>query len=305
MWPGASALQYAQQVFEGLKAYRHADGSVWTFRPERNAARMRASAQRFFLPAPDDALFLESLRRLVAADAAWVPEPTGGRSLYIRPYLIGTEQFLGVRPSQAVTFGVIAGPAGPYVGDICAPADVWLSEQYVRAAPGGTGEAKYGGNYTAGLGPYAEAQAHGCKQTLFLDAETRQWVEEFGGMNVMFVTADGRLVTPALSGTILHGITRASLLRIAAEDLGLTVEERRVGIAEWRERVADGTFTEIFACGTAAVITPIGTLKARDFEVPPARDTAGTVSRALRERLTGIQYGTVPDTRGWMVNLHV
>ncbi|MDQ7991080.1 MAG: branched-chain amino acid aminotransferase [Propionicimonas sp.] len=302
--PGAAALQYAQQVFEGIKAYRHADGSVWTFRPDRNAARLRASAERFFLPAPDDTLFLNSLRALLAVDHDWVPEPEGEKSLYLRPYLIGTEQFLGVRPSPEVTYGVIASPSGAYVGGLAQPADVWLSEDVVRAAPGGTGEAKCGGNYAAGLGPYAEAKAHGCQQTLFLDAETRTWVEEFGGMNVMFVTSDNRLVTPALTGTILHGITRASLLQLAAEDFGLTAEERRVSIAEWRECVADGTFTEVFACGTAAVITPIGALKARGFDVPAARDTAGEVTRALRERLTDIQYGRVPDTRGWMVPLH-
>lgn len=277
---------------------------MWTFRPDRNAARLRASAERFFLPAPDDELFLASLRALLAADHAWGPAPDGERSLYLRPYLIGTEQFLGVRPSREVTYGVIASPAGAFVGGPERPADVWLSERHVRAVPGGTGEAKYGGNYAAGLGPYAEAEAHGCRQTLFLDAETRTQVEEFSGMNVMLVTGDGRLVTPELTGTILHGVTRASLLRIAAEDLGLTVEERRVSVAEWRERVADGTFSEVFACGTAAVITPVGRLKARSFEVPPARDTAGRVTRALRERLTGIQYGHVPDTRGWMVKIH-
>ena len=302
--PGASALQYGQQGFEGIKAYRHADGSVWTFRPGRNAARLRSTAERFFLTAPDDALFLESLRALVAVDHAWVPQPDGEKSLYLRPYIIGTEQFLGVRPSQMVTYGVIASPSGAYVGGLGNPANVWLSEDHVRATPGGTGEAKCGGNYAAGLGPHAEAKAHGCQQTLFLDAETRTYVEEFTSMNVMFVTSDGRLVTPELTGTILHGITRASLLQIAAEDLGLTAEERRVSVSEWRERVADGTFSEVFACGTAAVITPIGTLKARRLEVPPARHTGGKVTQALRERLTGIQYGRIKDTRGWMVKLH-
>lgn len=302
--PGASALQYAQQVFEGLKAFRHPDGSVWAFRPDRHAARLRGSAARFFLPAPDESLFLDSLRALLAVDHGWVPDADAEKSLYLRPYIIGTEQFLGVRPSQAVTYGVIASPSGQFVGGLTQPADVWLSEQYIRAAPGGTGEAKYGGNYAAGLGPYAEGKAHGCAQTLFVDAESRTWVEEFGGMNVMFVTSDGTLVTPELTGTILHGITRSSLLQLAVEDLGLKVEERRVGVAEWRDRVADGGITEIFACGTAAVITPIGTLKARTFEVPPARNTAGPVTRELRTRLTDLQFGRAEDTRGWMVKLH-
>ena len=301
--PGASALQYAQQVFEGLKAYRHPDGSIWTFRPDRNAARLQASARRFSLPAPDEALFLESLTRLVAEDAAWVPDPAGERSLYLRPYVIGTEQFLGVRPSQEALYGVIASPAGAYVGDINRPADVWLSEDHVRASPGGTGEAKYGGNYAAGLAAYADAKANGCQQTAYLDAETRTWVEEFGGMNVMFVTDDGHLVTPELTGTILRGITRESLLQLAAEGLGLVVEERRVSVQEWRERVQDGSFTEVFACGTAALITPVGTLKSRTFTLAPARATAGEVTRTLRRALTDVQYGRVPDSRGWMVRL--
>lgn len=301
--PGASALQYGQQGFEGIKAYRHSDDSVWTFRPDRNAARLRATAERFFLAAPDDALFLESLRALVEVDHAWVPQPKGEKSLYLRPFIIGTEQFLGVRPSQTVTFGVIASPSGAYVGGLGEPAEVWLSEEHVRAVLGGTGEAKCGGNYAAGLGAHAEAASHGCRQTLFVDAETRTYVEEFTSMNVMIVTSDGRLVTPELTGTILHGITRASVLQIASEDLALRVEERRVSVDEWRERVSDGTFTEIFACGTAAVVTPIGTLKARRFQVPPARHTGGKVTRALRERLTDIQYGHVADTRSWMVKL--
>lgn len=301
--PGASALQYGQQGFEGIKAYRHADGSVWTFRPERNAARLRATAERFYLTAPDDALFVESLRSLVAVDHEWVPQPDGEKSLYLRPFIIGTEQFLGVRPSKTVTFGLIAGPSGIYVGGLGNPVNVWLSEEHVRATIGGTGEAKCGGNYAAGLGAHAEAKANGCQQTLFLDAETRTYVEEFTSMNVLFVTSDGHLVTPDLSGTILHGITRASLLQIAAEDLGMTVEERRVSVTEWRERVADGSFSEVFACGTAAVITPIGILKARNFDIPPARHTGGEVTQALKERLTGIQYGHIEDTRGWMVKL--
>ncbi|MEW1819274.1 branched-chain amino acid aminotransferase [Arthrobacter sp. NPDC080031] len=302
--PGASALQYAQEVFEGLKVYRHPDDTLWTFRPEQNAARLRRSASHFALPAPDDETFLDSIRALVELDHGWVPDPANEKSLYLRPFLIGTEQFLGVRPSQTVKYVVIASPSGAFVGGGLQPVDVWLTEHYTRAALGGTGEAKCGGNYAAGLSPYAEAKQNGCAQTLFLDASTRSFVEELGGMNIMFVTDDRRLVTPELSGTILRGITRDSVLRLAAEEFGLTVEERPVSLAEWRERAQDGTFTEVFACGTAAVITPLGTLKAREFEVPAARNTAGEVTRGIRQRLTDIQYGRAEDTRGWMVKLH-
>lgn len=302
--PGASALHYAQQVFEGLKAYRHADGSVWAFRPEMNASRLRRSAERFYLPAPDDTCFLGSLTSLLAVDHEWVPDPDGEKSLYLRPFVIGTEQYLGVRPSPQATYGLIASPSGAYVGSGLTPIDVWLTREHTRASRGGTGEAKYGGNYAAGLGPYREAAAHGCSQTVFLDAETRSLVEELGGMNIMFVTRDSQLVTPKLSGTILRGITRASILELAAEELGLIVEERSVSLAEWKGRVSDGSITEVFACGTAAVITPIGSLKARDFELEPARNTAGHVTRSLRTLLTDLQYGRSEDTRGWMTKLY-
>ena len=301
--PGASALQYAQQVFEGLKAYRHADGSIWTFRPLENAERLRRSAARFSLAAPDDATFLESLRRLVDIDHEWVPDGARDKSLYLRPFVIGTEQFLGVRASSEVTYCVIASPAGSLFAGGVRPVNLWLADRHTRAAPGGTGEAKCGGNYAAGLAPAAEAKELGCDQPVFLDAETRTRIEELGTMNIMFVTRDRRLVTPDLSGTILRGITRRSLLQIGQEDLGLTVEERPVTVDEWREGVADGSITEIFACGTAAVVIAVATLKARDFTVAAPRDTPGPVAMQLRERLTDIQYGRAADTRDWMVRL--
>lgn len=301
--PGASVFHYAQEIFEGLKGYRHADGSVWTFRPEKNALRFQHSAERLALPQLPVGDFLESLKQLGSIDSDWVPDPAGEKSLYLRPFMIATEQFLGVRSAQQVKYVLIASPAGPYFAGGVKPVDIWLSEDFSRTSLGGTGEAKCGGNYAASLEPENEAHANGCSQVLFLDTETHTNVDELGGMNVMFVTDDKRLVTPKLTGSILHGVTRESLLQIAAEDFGLTVEERSVSLDEWKKRVADGTFTEIFACGTAAVINPLAKLKAREFEIPAPKNTAGEVTMGLRKALTDIQYGRAADTRGWTLKL--
>lgn len=301
--PGASALQYAQQVFEGLKVYRHADSSVWAFRPEENFRRLQRSAARFHLPAPDEDTLLGTLRLLVDVDHSWIPGPEGEKSLYMRPFLIGTEQYLGVRPATEVTYGLIASPAGAYVREGLEAMDVWLGDRWVRAAAGGTGDVKWGGNYAAGLMPFRQASENGCAQTLFLDAETRSWIEELAGMNIMFVTAEGRLITPELSGSILPGITRDSLLHIAAQEMDLVVEERKFGLTEWRERASDGSLTEVFACGTAAVVTAIAQVKGERVHIPAAKDTAGPVTRELRQRLVDLQYGRRQDNYGWMLQL--
>lgn len=272
--PAAAVLHYAQEVFEGLKAYRHADGSVWTFRPEANAARMARSARRLALPEVDEATFLEAITQLIRADEAWVP--TGGESsLYLRPFMVATEAFLGVRAAREVKFLVIASPAGSYFPGGVKPVSIWLSQNYTRAAFGGTGSAKCGGNYAASLVAQTEAAEHGCDQVCFLDAGERKYVEELGGMNLYFVHDDGSIVTPELTGTILEGITRDSIVQLA-KDLGHEVSERRVSIDEWREGVASGRITEVFACGTAAAVTPVGRLVSADGELvhgggPPAR----------------------------------
>ena len=303
IYPGASVLHYAQEIFEGLKAYRHPDGSVWTFRPDQNAKRFQGSAERLALPELAEADFLQSLFELAAVDKDWVPDPAGEKSLYLRPVMFATEQFLGVRSAQQVKYVLIASPAGPYFKGGVKPVDIWLEQKLARTSLGGTGEAKCGGNYAASLQPENEAHAHGCSQVLFLDTETHTNVDELGGMNVMFVTSDNHLVTPKLTGSILRGVTRKSLLQIAAEDFGMTVEERTVPLEEWKDRVADGTFTEIFACGTAAVINPLAKLVAADFTIPAPKNTAGEVTMGLRNALTDIQYGRVEDTRGWTVKL--
>ncbi|MGH3444675.1 MAG: branched-chain amino acid aminotransferase [Nocardioidaceae bacterium] len=295
--PATAALHYAQEIFEGLKAYRHADGSVWTFRPEANAARMQRSAQRLALPALPEADFVASVDALVAADERWVPQPEGEKSLYVRPFMFASEVFLGVRPAQHVSYLVIASPAGAYFKGGVTPVTIWLSEDYTRAGRGGMGAAKTGGNYASSLVAQAEAIEQGCDQVVFLDAAEGKYVEELGGMNLYFVHDDGTIVTPELSGTILEGITRASIIELCGK-LGHQVEERRFSVDEWRDGVASGRITEVFACGTAAVVTPVGTLKWRGGQTEG--HGTGTLTMKVRDALVDVQYGRAEDTFGWM-----
>ena len=299
--PAAAVFHYGQEVFEGLKAYRHPDGSVWAFRPEANASRFARSARRLALPELPEADFIRALEVLVGTDRDWVPagEET---SLYLRPFMFGSEPFLGVRPAKEVRFLLIASPAGSYFGGTgIRPVSIWLTTDFTRAAPGGTGEAKCGGNYAASLAAQMEAADHGCDQVCFLDAAERRWVEELGGMNLFFVHADGRIVTPAL-GTILEGITRSAVIELAKE-LGHEVSESRVDVDDWRRDAASGEITEVFACGTAAVLTPVGKLVWEGGEVVHGDGSPGPVTSALRSALVDIQYGRALDTRGWMRKL--
>ena len=305
--PSAAVLHYAQEIFEGMKAYRHADGSVWTFRPEFNAARFVRSARRLALPELPETDFIESLRALVTTDQKWVPAgDTGESSLYLRPFMFASEAFLGVRPASVVTYCVIGSPAGAYFAGGLKPVSIWLSTDYTRAAPGGTGEAKCGGNYAASLAAQVQAKDNGCDQVAFLDAVERRWVEELGGMNLFFVHGDGTIVTPELTGTILEGVTRASILELAG-DLGFTVKEARVSIDEWRDGAASGEITEVFACGTAAAVTPIGRLAWQGGEVVigdhEVNGGVGAVTSSIRQALLDVQYGRVADSRGWMTRL--
>jgi branched-chain amino acid aminotransferase len=296
--PATAVLHYAQEIFEGMKAYRHDDGSVWTFRPEENAARMVRSARRLALPELPVADFVASVDALVRTDVRWVPDAQGEKSLYIRPFMFASETFLGVRPAQHVTYMVIASPAGAYFAKGVKPVSIWLSEHYSRAGVGGMGAAKTGGNYASSLVAQQEAIEHGCDQVVFLDAAERTWVEELGGMNLYFVHDDGTIVTPELSGTILEGITRSSIIELCRQQ-GWKVEERKFSVEEWRDGVRSGRITEIFACGTAAVVTPVGTLKWRDGEVGSGEAT-GPVTQQVRRALVDIQYGRAEDTFGWM-----
>jgi len=299
--PAAAVLHYAQEVFEGLKAYRHADGSIWTFRPEQNAARMQRSARRLALPELPTEYFVESIKQLVAVDGAWVPSAPE-TSLYLRPFMFAKEAFLGVRPAAKVNYYVIGSPAGAYFSSGIAPVSIWLSTQYTRAGHGGMGSAKTGGNYAASLIAQQEAYEQGCAQVLFLDAQEGKYLEELGGMNVVLVTKDKRLITPD-SDSILEGITLDSVLRLA-RDRGYTVEQRPVTIDEWRSGVDSGEIIEAFACGTAAVVTQISEIKSEKFGIwMPELADEDSVALSLRKELTDIQYGRGDDRHGWMMRL--
>ncbi|MDF9815852.1 branched-chain amino acid aminotransferase [Streptomyces sp. SPB162] len=298
--PANMTLHYAQTIFEGLKAYRQPDGTVATFRPEANAKRFQDSARRLAMPELPIETFIEAVDAIVGQDKAWVPS-AGEQSLYLRPFMFATEVGLGVKPANEYLFMVIASPAGAYFAGGVKPVSVWLSEEYVRAAPGGTGAAKAGGNYAASLVAQAQAIEHGCDQVVWLDAIERSWIEEMGGMNLYFVSGN-KILTPALTGSLLPGITRDSLLRIAA-DLGYEVSEGRISVEDWKRGCADGSITEVFACGTAAVITPVGSVKSTRADWTVADGNPGEVTMKLREALLAIQTGTAPDPHGWMHQL--
>jgi branched-chain amino acid aminotransferase len=301
MDPASSVLHYGQAIFEGFKAYHQPDGSIKTFRPEANAHRFNASARRLAMPELPVDLFVEAADLLIRQEAEWVPSAVG-ESLYLRPLMIATEAALGVKPSTEYLFILIASPSGAYFPQGVKPVTVWISDNYVRAAPGGTGFAKCAGNYAASLVAQKEAKAEGCDQVVWLDAVHRRYIEEMGGMNIFFVyqeKGETVVVTPVLTGTLLPGITRSSLLEMA-KSMGFKAEERRISVDEWREALLEGRMTEAFACGTAAVITPIGTVKSAHGEWKINNGHTGPVAQALRDALLALQHGTEPDTNGWM-----
>lgn len=297
MDPANMTLHYAQTIFEGLKAYKQPDGTVATFRPQANAERFQSSARRMAMPELPTELFIAACDALITQDRAWVPD-SGEASLYLRPFMFATEVGLGVRPANEFLFIVIASPAGAYFPGGVKPVSVWLSEEYVRAAKGGTGAAKTGGNYAASLVAQAQAAEHGCDQVVWLDAVEHRWIEEMGGMNLYFVYGD-RIVTPELTGSLLPGITRDSLLTIA-RDLGYTAEEGRITTEDWKRDNENGTLTEVFACGTAAVITPVGSVKSERANWTQGDGEPGEVTMKLRKALLDLQTGHKADTHGWM-----
>lgn len=300
MDPANMTLHYAQTIFEGLKAYKQPDGTVATFRPQANAERFQSSARRMAMPELPTELFIAACDALITQDRAWVPD-SGEASLYLRPFMFATEVGLGVRPANEFLFIVIASPAGAYFPGGVKPVSVWLSEEYVRAAKGGTGAAKTGGNYAASLVAQAQAAEHGCDQVVWLDAVEHRWIEEMGGMNLYFVYGD-RIVTPELTGSLLPGITRDSLLTIA-RDLGYTAEEGRITTEDWKRDNENGTLTEVFACGTAAVITPVGSVKSERANWTQGDGEPGEVTMKLRKALLDLQTGHKADTHGWMHQL--
>ena len=298
--PAAAVLHYAQEIFEGLKAYRTADGGTALFRPEANAERFNRSADRLAMPNLPEELFVESIRELVAADKDWFPTVEGG-SLYLRPFMFASEAFLGVRPAKQYKFIVIASPAGNYFKSGAPAVSIWVSD-YSRAAPGGTGAAKCGGNYAASLVPTREAFDRGHDQVLFLDAAEHKYIEELGGMNLFFVFDDGRMITPPLTGTILPGITRDSLIALAREE-GLDVSEEMYSLEQWHADADSGKLVETMACGTAAVVTAVGKVEGKDGSFTIGSGGPGQLTSKLRNRLVGIQRGTEPDTHGWVTRL--
>jgi branched-chain amino acid aminotransferase len=295
--PAAAVLHYGQQIFEGLKAYNLSDGSIALFRPEQNARRFQASAARMTMPILPEAAFLQAVDELVKIDSAWIPKGDG--SLYLRPFMFATEAFLGVRPSYEYLFSLIASSVGSYFKGGEKPVTVWLTDCYTRAAEGGTGAAKCGGNYAASLLAQAEAMENGCDQVVFLDAAEHRWVEELGGMNLFLVMDDGSLVTPPLSGTILPGITRDAIITLARKE-GRTVREERYSMDQWRADAASGKLKEAFACGTAAVVASIGKIKSSAGDMVIAGGSTGPVTAAIKAKLVGIQRGDIADEFGWL-----
>jgi branched-chain amino acid aminotransferase len=296
--PATAVLHYAQEIFEGLKAYRLADGTMALFRPEQNARRFQRSAKRLAMPELPEEMFLQACRQLVQVDKDWFP-PVDGGSIYLRPFMIASEVFLGVKPSAEYLFMVIASSAGNYFKSGAPAISIWVSEQYTRAARGGTGAAKCGGNYAASLVAQSEAIREGCDQVVFLDAAEHRWVEELGGMNLFFLFDDGSLLTPPTDGTILEGITRDSVLTLARAQ-GLTVREERYAMDQWRTDAESGRLVEVFACGTAAVVTPVGTVKSTQGAFTIGAGGAGQMTQQIRTKLVDIQRGAAADTHGWV-----
>jgi branched-chain amino acid aminotransferase len=297
--PATAVFHYGQEIFEGMKAYIQPDGGISLFRPDANAKRFAKSAARIALPEMPVEFFIQTVEELVKADQNWVPKNVG-ESLYLRPFMIATEVGLGVRPSNKATYILIATPAAAYFNAANA-VTVWISTEYVRASIGGTGEAKCGGNYAASLVAQKEAAAQGCEQVVWIDAIERKWIEEMGGMNLYFVKGkgkDAKIITPKLTGTLLAGITRDSILSVAA-DLGYKTEEVMISMDDWRDGVASGEISEIFACGTAAVVTAVGTAKSAKGTWVTGDGKPGPITNQIRETLLGIQHGSIADKHGW------
>ena len=297
--PATMVFHYGQEIFEGMKAYAQPDGGISLFRPEANAKRFAKSAARIALPEMPVDFFVETVEALVKADKDWVPKKSG-ESLYIRPFMIATEVGLGVRPSNQATYVLISTPAAAYFNAAKA-VTVWISTEYVRAALGGTGEAKCGGNYAASLLAQKQAAKEGCDQVAYIDAVERKWVEEMGGMNLYFIKGSGKdakIMTPKLTGTLLPGITRDSILTLA-NDLGYKTEETMISIDDWRDGVKSGEITEIFACGTAAVVSAVGSAKSIHGTWQTGDGMPGAITNEIRAALLGIQHGTIEDKHGW------
>lgn len=302
--PAAGVLHYAQEIFEGLKVYKHADGTIASFRPAANAARFQSSARRLVMPELPTELFIRSIEELMAVDHGFVPPTDNDASLYLRPALIGSGSVLGLKPAPEYTYLLFGSPSAPYFsGGATQPVSVWVSEDYVRASPGGTGAAKCGGNYAASLIAQVEAADKGCDQVVWLDAVERKYVEEMGGMNLFFVYGD-TLVTPELSGSLLAGITRDSVITLARSK-GYEVIERKVPLEQVRRDAQSGALTEVFACGTAAVLSPVGLFKTTVDSFEINHHIVGPITQEFHEQIIGIQRGRIPDNHNWVYPISV
>ncbi|HEY3309772.1 MAG TPA: branched-chain amino acid aminotransferase [Desulfuromonadaceae bacterium] len=295
--PACMVFHYAQEIFEGLKAYKWADGRVALFRPEMNARRFNQSAERLCMPAVPEELFLKGIEQLVDLERDWIPTAPG-TSLYIRPAMIAVEQVLGVKPSDHYYFYVILSTVGAYYSSGFSPVSIMVEDHYVRAVPGGTGEAKTGSNYASSLKAGLEAKKKGFDQVLWLDGREHRYIDEVGAMNMFFVYGK-KIVTAPLTGSILHGVTRDSVLKLAPS-LGYEVEERPIDVNDLMADIKAGRVTEAFGSGTAAVITPVGHLCYKDENLQLSGGNVGEITQQLYETLTGIQTGKRADTFGWV-----
>lgn len=296
--PALCVFHYAQEIFEGLKAYKAKDGRILLFRPEANAKRFINSAKRMAMAPLPEEMFLQAIHEFVKVEKDWLPDQSVG-SLYLRPFMIASTPYLGVKASPDYLFMLIASPAGSYFSKGAKPVTVWISEFYTRAASGGTGEAKCGGNYAASLIAQQEATQNNCDQLVFLDAAEHKWIEEMGGMNIFFVLDDGSLLTPPLGGTILPGVTRNSIITMAKEK-GITVREERYAAEQWIKDIQSGKVREVFACGTAAVVSPIGFVKTKHGEYQINDGNPGKLTQEIHKALVDIQYGNAPDIHNWV-----
>lgn len=298
--PSAAVLHYSQEIFEGLKAYRSPRDTILLFRPDKNAARLNRSAARMCMPSVDEAMFVHAIKTLVALDKNWVPSAPG-TSLYIRPAMIATEAFLGVRPAKSYLFFIILSPVGAYYAEGFNPVKILVEEKYVRAVKGGTGDAKTGGNYAASLAAGEEAHRHGCAQVLYLDGVERKYIEEVGSMNIAFVI-DGVLVTPSLTGSILDGVTRDTVLQLA-KDWNIPVSERLISVEEVVAAARNSRLSEVFGTGTAAVISPVSHLVYKGEEVKVGDGKVGPLAQRLFDEISAIQRGLKPDPHQWVVEI--
>lgn len=298
MDPATMVLHYGQSIFEGLKAFRGEDGKIRLFRPKDNFARLNRSAKRMCIPEINPEPVIEALKELVRLEKDWIPSMPG-TSLYIRPAMIATDPYVGIRASSTYRFFIILSPVGAYYKEGFNPVKIWVTKDYVRAVKGGVGEAKTAGNYAASLYAGEEASRNGYTQVLWLDGVERKYLEEVGSMNIFFVI-DDELVTPALTGSILPGITRASVLKIASEKWGMKVSERRISIDEIMEADKKGSLKESFGTGTAAVISPVGNIKFGESIITINNGEVGPIAKKAFDTITGIQYGRMEDPFGWI-----